>query len=259
MGGTPPSEGGEEATYASSTNSNQPTNYISLRVRVEHKFASAIWDKVFADLDWYIYSMHKPGTANEHIHMLVPGDTEKETEKYRKRMRDALKLVPGYEYKPRTNQIYASVFKKGIAAGIQYLGHEGSPIVGSNEMTEEWIKAAPKWVSSKPTEGCSGVGAYFRTKPTREINPDHFKLITYRNLEKVTFRYHKENGITSINLEDTLEHMHKNGWRLDISIIRGGIPSTFYDEFHAKLKDGSTRWTSSRFALMRTVPGWSTN
>ena len=39
-----------------------------------------------------------------------------------------------------------------------------------------------------------------------------------------------------ISVGSTLEHMYKNGWRLNVCVIRVGIPSTFLDELEAKCK-----------------------
>jgi hypothetical protein len=92
----------------------------------------------------------------------------------------------------------------------------------------------------------------------KKIKDDHFYQITYQNMEKVTLRYRQQNGIKSTALEDTLEHMHKNGWRLQISVLRGGIPAQLYDEFTAKCK-GETTYTAGRFSRMRVLEKWRDN
>ena len=77
-----------------------------------------------------------------------------------------------------------------------------------------------------------------------------------RNLEKVTLRYHKENGIASDQLEQTLSAMHMDGWRLSVDIERRGIPQCYYDQFTAALKN-KTSYTANRFLRMRIPENWN--
>lgn len=72
------------------------------------------------------------------------------------------------------------------------------------------------------------------------------------NMERVTLRFRAENGIKSTQLEDTLEAMHKDGCRLQITVLRGGIPSQFFDEVNAQCNN-KTSFKASRFVMMRKL------
>jgi hypothetical protein len=94
------------------------------------------------------------------------------------------------------------------------------------------------------------IGAYLDKPDKKPRNQDHYYMITYRNIERVTLRYRKENGIKDNQMETTLAAMHKDGWRCCLQMIKQGIPQAFYDQFTASCK-GSTIFTSNRFAMMR--------
>ena len=131
---------------------------------------------------------------------------------------------------------------------VSILLKEGPPFeVGGNSAdVHRWIATAPKWESNG-----RNIGAYLEKPERKKVkNPDHFYQITYQNIEKVSLRYRKENGIKSIQLEDTLAAMCKDGWRVCLQMIKQGIPIPFYDQFTAACK-GETIFTSNRFAMMR--------
>ena len=214
-----------------------PTEYLSVRVTDAH----TNWDKiknVILDYEWYIsYAEHGTSGTNPHFHVLLPGDGQRDSDRIRKRLKTA-----GY-----TGNRQLSVHQNGLSSGIQYCSKEGSPfeIGGDSADIRRWIAEAPKWVPIG-----KNIGAYLDKPEKKPRNPDHYYMITYQNIEKVTLRYRKENGIKSIHLEDTLAAMHKDGWRCCLQMIKQGIPIPFYDQFEASCK-GSTIFTSNRFAMMR--------
>lgn len=243
-----------ETTYVSKTNlTNQPTPtnpptppdaYLSVRVTTPHHFWNKI-EKCVESEDWYIsWKEHGKSGTNPHFHVLVSGSRPSDCERIRKRLK-----VAGYS---GNRELSVKLCQNGILQGIQYCGKEGPPhaIGGDKTIIQSWIDAAPAWQPKQL------VAAYMEKKPKKVTNPDHFWMITYRNLEKVTLRYHKENGIASDQLEHTLAAMHKDGWRLSVDIERRGIPQCFYDQFTASLKN-KTIYTANRFLRMRIPENWN--
>lgn len=217
-----------------------PTHYISVRLTIDH----SRWDEavsIFEGMRWLAWPHLGKSKDNPHYHVLVVESDAKVTERIRKRARDKLKLSGNGQFR-------AKLEGNGILNAITYCAKEGTVALHSHEEDRRLIDMAPDW------EHRDGIGQYMMKKGQKPLHEDHFKELTYRNLEKATLRYHQQYS-TKPTLEDTLEHMHQHGWRLNIAVIRGGIPSTFYDEFEAKCKGGSI-WKKSKFAMMRVVPGW---
>jgi len=241
--------GGMETTYVSMTDQTDrptdpdrppPTEYLSVRVTDAH----TNWDKiknVILDYEWYIsYAEHGTSGTNPHFHVLLPGFGQRCSDKIRKRLKTA-----GYT---GNRELSVKLNQNGLSSGIQYCSKEGPPfeIGGNSADVHRWIAAAPKWESNG-----RNIGAYLEKPERKKVkNPDHFYQITYQNIEKVTLRYRKENGIQSTELEDTLAAMHKDGWRVCLQMIKQGIPIPYYDQFTAACK-GKSIFTSNRFAMMR--------
>lgn len=231
---------------------NQPTlgtpvtvgdRYISIRITMPHAQVYKITDTVVHDVTEYIVYPHFGKNKNEHFHVCIPisddDDAVKLCERYRKRAKGINGGGPG--------KIMCKTHSNGCECFVSYVKHEaGEPIIKG--FSQEWFDAIEKRETN--------IGAYMeqplKKKPRNE---DHFYQITFQNMEKVTLRYRAQNGIKSHDLEDTLEHMHKNGWRLQVTVIRQGIPAQFYDEFTAKCK-GETTFTTGRFARMRQLERW---
>ncbi len=112
------------------------------------------------------------------------------------------------------------------------------------DSVQRWIDAAPEWVKQP------NIGGYMRGSLGKEPHPDHFKMINYRNLERVTLRFRREHGIASKDLSETLEKMHEAGWRLCHSMVMGGIGAPYYDHFRLAC-EGKSLWKKGRFDLMR--------
>lgn len=226
------------------TDQEVPTSYLSIRLTLAHEKKDEI-ERVLTDVDQYIMYPHagKHGD-NEHWHLLIPeGHFKFTVEALRKRF--------GTTFGKGNRVFCVKSCTNGILNGIQYCSREGtSPITKGPPEVLQWIEQAPAWI---PAEN---IGRHFVGRPDRgSIHPDHHKQLTYRNLLKATLRYRQVNGISSKDLEDTLEDMHRHNWMLCIAIIRGGIPATFYDEFTAQC-NGTTVFKSSRFASMRTYENW---
>lgn len=237
---------GEEATICLSPQPpNQPTpdRYISVRITTPHTNLYKITATVVHDVDRYIIYPHKAGTSNEHFHICIAlGDTD-----------DAVKLCERYRKRSRAingggaGKIMCKTHSNGCASFVGYVKHEIAEACLKG-FSQEWFDE----IEVKHTN----VGAYMEKEiKKRPKNEDHFYQITFMNMERVTHRYRAQNGIKSTDLEDTLEHMHANGWRLQVTILKQGIPAQFYDEFKAKC-EGKTTFTSNRFKRMRTVERW---
>lgn len=250
---------GGEATYSLSDQpTNQPTDqpptdswwseYISIRVTLDHARERDVRD-VFDTEHSVIFPHLGQNKDNPHYHILVlvprSGNAKKVAEKLRKRIKDQLGVSGA-------GKLMVKVMSNDVTEAITYCAKEGTDPIDPCPDLDKICKIAPKWVDKVQQP----IQQYLKgTAPRKPINEDHFYQITYQNMEKVTLRYHRRHG-TPPDLASTLEHMHKNGWRLNVGVIRGGIPSTFFDEFEAKCKD-STIWKKSRFEFMRVVPNYS--
>lgn len=113
--------GGRETTLCLPTQpTNQPTaNYISIRLKLEHKYLRAVQEVVRDVPDYCIYE-HKRDTSNEHFHICLPGPIDSaRIEKFRKRLRT--------RFEGRGNGfISCKGFTNGLSSFIFYCGHEGT-------------------------------------------------------------------------------------------------------------------------------------
>lgn len=221
-----------------------PTHYLSLRVTVPHTQWDTIKDKVLKGVPEYVAYPHD-GKAhdNPHFHIVIPTTDASCPDRYRKRVKDAFKDRRG------DNGLVSCKFQSnGILNALTYMAKESTrPYIAGD--VQSWIDNAPAWVQNP------NIGAYLRHRAPRELNPDHYRELTFRNLEKATLRYRQSHGIKSDQLEDTLTAMHADNYRMNVAMVRSGIPAAFYDEFTAKCK-GTTTWSSSRFAMMRSLENW---
>lgn len=239
-----------ETTYVSNdrptdrpTTDLPPTHYLSIRITVPH----GDWHLVHSclhDVQTFISYPHSGSQKdNEHFHLLIPCTDPKYVDRIRKRIKTV--------FPQRSGNGFLSIkqLSNGILAAIQYCSKELTTPIHSPDSLP-WIQSAPAWVSEP-----KNIGAHLLRRDPRPINPDHHRELTFRNLEKATLRYRQSHGIRSAQLEDTLAAMHADGWRLNIAVIRSGIPATFYDQFTAATQ-GHSVFTANRFALMRSVENW---
>lgn len=237
-----------ETTYCLAT--NQPTNqpvtgttdipeeYTSMRITIAHSRFQELHDNVLHDLSWYISYPHTgKDRSNEHYHVFfVAGITE--------RLRKRVKSYFG----PGNGVAMFKSFKNGLTSGIQYASKEGSLpyIVGSE--CDEWIACAPPWVQRNAALINAGINQ-------RQVKEDHFRIITYTNMEKLCLRYRNQNGLKTKDLAEVLAHMHENGYRLQYTVLKNGIVSTVYEQF-TKACDGGTIYCAGRFNRMRCQERW---
>lgn len=242
---------GAEATYSASAQPpNQPTQptddnrYISVRITLPHKDIFKVENKVLQDVEQYIIAPHKAGSENEHFHVAIPIGREHAStvcERYRKRAKSTNGGGAG--------KIAVKLYENGIEQFVAYVKHEDcEPVLKG--YTREWFDQVER--KSKDQTMMAG---YLEKKAVKPRNPDHFMQITYQNIERVCLRYRRDNGIKSKELEDTLEAMHKDAWRLQISVLRGGIPEAIYEQF-TKACDEKSIYTAGRFARMRVLEKW---
>lgn len=187
---------------------------------------------------------------NPHYHILVmlaDGESGKKVaEKMRKRIKDRLGLQGA-------GKVMVKIMDNPIVEAVTYCSKEGTTAVVSDVESSfhSVIASAPAWVDRVQQP----IQKYLKAPVRKPVHEDHYFQITYQNMEKVCYRYHCQHG-TPKDLAATLEHMHKNGWRLNIAVIRGGIPSTFFDQFEAMCRR-DTIWKKSRFEFMRVAPNYN--
>lgn len=252
-------EGGE-ATYSlshrptdrpTSFPDHRPDEYISVRLTIDHSRLSDVLS-ILSDVCHCLWPHNGSKGDNPHYHILLPISIREDPRKYNDKMRKRIKDKLGLS---GAGKVMLKSMTNDIVEAVTYCAKEHTSPIYSSDHAAVWqkmIDTAPAWVE----KGQQPIQRYMKgTAPRKLINEDHFYQITYQNMEKVTLRYHKRHG-TKPDLASTLEHMHKNGWRLNVSVIRGGIPSTFFDEFEAKCK-GDTIWKKSRFEFMRVVPNYT--
>lgn len=214
-------------------------DYLSLRMTIDHNKVHDIIHTVLHDVNHYIVYPHlgKSGD-NPHFHICVAGvdTTSRCVDKFRLRCK---------RFAKGAGKLMAKAMHNGICSFVGYVKHESAtPYIKGFDRT--WFDDIPvtQWKEVEKGE-----------KVVKPRNPDHFKQITYMNMERVCLRYRAENGIQSNQLGATLEHMHKNGWRLQVTVLRQGIPQSFYEQFTAACK-GESIWSEGRFNRMMKYENW---
>jgi len=222
-----------------------PVSYLSLRVTRPH----SDWDQIVTtlhDCEWLAWPHSGKGNDNPHYHIIIPSSDPKAVERHRKRIKTLFK-------DGGNGLVSCKLLTNGVHSAITYCAKEGTKALHSHAHHAAWIESAPVWVDSS-----KNIGASLLKRPIRELNPEHFRQISYRNLEKSTLLYRQRHGIKSKRLEDVLAAMHKDNYRLDVSVLRNGIPSIFYDQFEAAC-DGTTIFTPGKFTMMRRIEPWVHN
>lgn len=218
---------------------NVPTFYVSLRLTVSHDEWDNIKDKVLVGESYVAYTHKGFGGDNPHFHIFVPSADKKGAERLRNRVKRCFPDLSGNAY-------YSCRFQgNGILHAITYgIKEETTALVSGPDM-QDLVLMAPPWVRQD-----RNIGAYMKKPGGREVNPDHFKQITPRNIEKVTLRYRQSNGIKSDQLEDTLEAMSRDNWRLCEHFWKNGILEVYYDTFTAACH-GEHHLTSGKFLFLK--------
>lgn len=216
--------------------------YVSIRVSVPHSNWSKIETEVLQDGVEYIAYPHTGSKTHvEHFHIFVPTDDSKKVDMYRKRVQRAFSDMEG------GNKLVSVKFMQNfIINAVTYGSKEGTQPYTRGAWTDDVIAKAPAWEHQNVGKYCVG-----RKLGSRPRDPDHFMLITPRNIERLTLRFRKEHGIVSTDLADTLTEMDKHGYRLAEVFFRNGIQKCYFEFFERACqgKSPSTAWTYQR--LMR--------
>jgi len=235
----------EETTYVSST--NQPTNqpsYLALRITIPHESFYVLQNRVLHDLTDYCLYPHKGSkTEKEHYHVAISGTSIK-PEALRKRCKDAFK-------QSGNGFLSVKVMLNDLKEFITYAAKEKTIPVFKGDQWPQLIQDAPEWHdyrSNYPT-----VKEAFGKPRLAEF---HTREITYRCLIKRCLAYRQRAGIRSEALEDTLSVMLRDGYSFNIAIRRGGLPSSFFDEFRSNCQDAN-HWTKHNILRMRVDENWT--
>ncbi len=81
-------------------------------------------------------------------------------------------------------------------------------------------------------------------------------MLNVRNLTKSAIRYHKQHGIASDQLEQTLAAMLSDGYSLSDDIRRRGLHNSYFKEFEAAV-NGKKFWTANHVLVMRIVDNYN--
>lgn len=217
-------------------------SYVSIRVSVPHSEWSKIESDVLLDGVEYIAYPHVGSKTHvEHFHIFIPTDDSKRVDMYRKRVHRAFPDLSG------GNKLVSAKFMQNfISNAVTYGSKEGTQPYTRGDWTAKLIETAPAWEHQNIGKFCTG-----RKPGSRPRDPDHFLLITPRNIERLTLRFRKEHGISSTDLADTLTVMYNHEYRLAEVFYRNGIQKCYFELFERACKGHapSTSWTFQR--LMR--------
>lgn len=216
--------------------------YVSIRISVPH----ASWSKIESDIlqdgvEYIAYPHIGTKTHVEHFHIFIPTDDSKKVDMYRKRVSRAFS-----DLEPGNKLVSAKFMQNYLVNAVTYGSKEGTEPYTRGDWTADLIQKAPAWEPQ-------GLGKFMTGRKTvsRPRDPDHFLLITPRNIERSSLRFRKEQGITSTDLADTLSEMDKHGYRLAECFFRNGIQKCYFEFFERACqgKSPSTAWTYQK--LMR--------
>lgn len=180
-------------------------HYLSIRITVKHNDVTRLLNSVFSTTDYICYKHKGVRTKKEHIHVLVPEVSKKQS------IRCKLQRL-GY----KGNESFSSKeFSNGISKGIQYASKENTEPIYVGDF-EAIIAAAPKWVQKD-------MHAYTE-RTTVDIKKLRDWQLTYTNVVPVTVRYVQDMGLTSLSFFDAIDHLMENtNWRICDKIQRMGI------------------------------------
>lgn len=199
-----------------------PANYVSIRITIPHvdwpKFVS-----VFDGVPWYISYPHKGvKTHKEHFHVLVPGSTNADRERFRKRVKN-VGLV-GNEC------VSVKLYDNGVTSGITYAAHEKTVPFTFGDV-QSWIDSAPVWV---PKSRLTGKKRKLPDTMGIALNPT--------NVLHYAYEYHTVNKLVGTDLLAVLSIMESDGYHLSISMVRPGCPDFYLDVFKDAVLTGSLKW-----------------
>jgi len=206
------------------TNRHQPTHvptapseYISVRLTVDHNEWPRIVSSVLYDTDGYIAYPHLgKDLTNPHWHILIESGHPRDGERYRKRIKSSFGAGNStFSLKRLTN---------GLLAGIQYCSREHTrPMVAGPHM-QSWIDLAPAWTDKVSTQ--------LATKPAKERLGD--ATLTLTNVVKQAVKYANRFDL-DCNLTNVLHRMAADGWVPSRDIMCKGLPRAVHDEYDYRM------------------------
>jgi len=154
------------------------------------------------------------------------------------------------------NKAYAVSYRtNGLSCGLQYGSKEGTTPVVSSPAMQLLVDGTPPWEERSVDK--PGIGPFLLPNQVkkRPLHDDHMFPITYKNVLKASLHYRARKGISSTQLEDTLNAMVLDNWFFDQNLLKNGIPAPIYDEFTARIA-GGTSFTPGRISMMRVTTAW---
>lgn len=204
-----------------------PSDYLSIRWNLGDDNFEVFQEKVLFDCEVYIAYRHNGKSGgNPHYHVCIPCESQKCGDKYRNRLKRQ-----GWTGNGRFSIKFNS---NGVHRFIQYASREGTSPEYKG-VDQKFIDAAPQWVEQKKFQSTISTD---RGAPRKKKSEDAFYSITYTNLLKVSVRYARNHALTSGKLEETIAHMTKNDWMFSNSVIVGGIPEFYFEQFTKMIKEG---------------------
>lgn len=217
---------------------NYPTDYISIRVTLDHHQWPRIRDDLIKEQPWYLCYPHKgKKQANEHFHIIVPIHVGRDGEpvndpkdKYRKRLKTM--GISG-------NQSFCiKIMHNTVLAAIQYCSHENTVPYKHGELVQDWIEQAPEWVNhydvAKPA------------KPTGVKKADDAIKVTAWTVLRYAWQYRQSAGIISDELDYVWAVMLSSGkYYPDISFLKRGTPKFMEEVFKESCAKGRLVWSKT--------------
>lgn len=203
---------------------NQPTKYVSIRVTTPHTNLEKLV-RVVDNEEWYIIYPHfGKDKDNEHFHVLVPGSSERDRERFRNAFKRAGDLnLSG------NKSISVKFQDNTLSSGIQYCAREGTAPSVKGDNVSEWIDAAPKWVEKKNGK--------------RKRDDDGVIKLTCVNHVALAFEYWKKNNLHGDDLCEVVRRMLDSGeYSADANWMRQGAPDFLIDVFKESCEAGRLTW-----------------
>lgn len=213
---------GGETTFSLDVPTNQlPTNYVSMRVKLDHKFLKTV-QELFHDVEGLCIVEHGRDTNNEHFHICLPGSTDKSTiERFRKRVKD--------KFGGRGNG-YCSLkgFDNGLRSFMFYCLHEGSTPRYEDAMWKsivDDVKENGCYVKQKRVDVHMNTDGGYDRK-------DRNWVLTYSNLVVQAAKHRRIAKIQSDSLKVVVKDMIKTTkWRPTREMYKNGVCEAYEHDF----------------------------
>lgn len=201
-----------------------PTTYVSIRVTVAHEEWSVI-ESHLLDAPWYISYPHTGSNGNNpHFHLFVPGDSKRDVEKYRKRLKSA-----GFS---GNKQLSAKFCENGLEHAIQYGSKEGTNPKYKEDAVSDWILHAPRWLKANLKANLDP----FRKRKRDDIM-EGMEPITGKNCLWLCWKYRARMDLKTDDIGDVILHMLDSGhYFICPSWARSPLPEFYKDVFSDSCK-----------------------